>query len=67
MTDPELREFLSMNSWSIEDRQKLVEEWNERRSDLGQIGLNNVRTSCRLRNIVSSFMNFLNENKAVNS
>jgi hypothetical protein len=67
MTDDELREWISKATWSNADRQKLVDEWNERRSDLGRIGMNQVRSSCRLKNVIGSMTAFLNQNKAVDS
>ncbi len=64
MTDDELHILLSQPVWTIDDRMKLVELWNERRGDsIGKIGLNNVRTSCRLKSIVGAFRHFLESDK----
>ncbi len=66
MTDEELAEFLKNSRWTDEMRRTLIEEWNARRGkQLARIGMNNVRTPCRLREILGSFKAFLETNKVV--
>jgi len=66
MTADELTEFLNRKSWTEADRRILIQEWNERRDDTKPIGMNSVRTPCRLKQVVGSFKVFLSQEKAVN-
>jgi len=65
-TDEEVRSLLNEKQWTKEMIEKLIEAWNEIRTDLPNIGRNSVRTPCRLRQVVGSFKNYLdNQNKVV--
>lgn len=61
MTKSEVLEFLALKNWGPADQQRLIQVWNELRGDaLGKIGLNHVRTPCRIKQIRSSLMQFAN-------
>ena len=61
MTKSEVLEFLERRSWGHADRERLVELWNDLRGDkLGKIGMNNVRSNCRLKNVRSALLQFAN-------
>jgi hypothetical protein len=62
MTDQELKDLLNLKIWGSEERQNLINEWNKRRTDVPNIGINSVRTPCRIRQVVSSFKLFLEKN-----
>jgi len=64
MTTEELKNLLESKQWSQDMRQQLVSEWNKRRDDVLEIGINHVRTPCRLRQIVSAFKLFLSNNSS---
>jgi hypothetical protein len=60
MNDRELLLFLeNTKHWDQTARDVLVDEWNKRRTDIGQIGKNQVRTPCRLRAIRDSLKLYL--------
>jgi len=63
MTDGELLELLMLKQWTEADKKRLVDEWNLRRGDsVGRIGMIQVRTSCRLRQIRDSMLAFMRKN-----
>ena len=62
MSNYELNELLNSVKWTGEMREHLIAEWNKRRTDIKPIGVNSVRTPCRLRQIIDSFKIFLKEN-----
>jgi hypothetical protein len=61
MEKAELLNFLTRRTWNGEDRQTLVDEWNRLRGDskVGQINIQSVRTPCRLKQVVGSFKEYL--------
>lgn len=61
MSNEELKAMLHEKRWDMEMRQKLVDEWNERRGDVKKINLSSVRTPCRLRQIIGSMLKYLQE------
>ena len=67
MTNEELEKLLNEKKWTDGMRVQLVEAWNEMRTDVPKIGKLDVRTPCRLRQVISSFRNFLDKEKSVYS
>jgi len=62
MTSDEVIGFLETKSWTPADQLKLVDVWNETRTDANPITLSSVRTPCRLRQVVGSLRKFVLSN-----
>jgi len=61
MTKAEVLEFLSKKQWGPSDQQQLVKVWNELKGDtMGPIGINAVRSPCRLKQVRTSLLQFAN-------